>query len=147
MATFNPQCGENVVVMSDCTTASWKFAYTGGVAFMSSPLTKETSLELLLAETGHVQMGIIYKNPDEIESVRAACERDVIIVNDVRVHRRECHIKLRVREDQVGRYEVVFEHGNAVQRKTLDLSQNIWLVIQLKFGSITATIGMFYTIM
>ncbi|KAK3095679.1 hypothetical protein FSP39_017523 [Pinctada imbricata] len=139
--------GENVIVSPDGETVNWNFVYMGGVAFSRDPLEMDRIVGLTLSESGHVQLGLTYKNPAHITNVRAVLHHDVKIVNDIRVHRKVCDIKVQLIRKSDSGFEVTFTDtkGDKIQCTSVDPNKHVWLVVHLEFGSILASTGKMYS--
>ncbi|KAH3755322.1 hypothetical protein DPMN_190013 [Dreissena polymorpha] len=60
---FHDVKGENVKLNSSRTTASWTPVKSGGLTFVSTPLTYERPLTLTLDGSGAVELGITCTDP------------------------------------------------------------------------------------
>nr|XP_011422038.2 uncharacterized protein LOC105324616 isoform X1 [Crassostrea gigas]XP_011422039.2 uncharacterized protein LOC105324616 isoform X1 [Crassostrea gigas] len=142
---FSEIVGENIEVDLDPAgnpvKAKWNFSNSCGLAFSGSPLGDNRKYEIIFSGSGHARIGLTQNDPDHIRDIQEAVRKNqILFVSDVRYHKRQCVVDI-MKKDGIGGSKFVTKYkDDNPQIKDLLSSNDVWAVIYLKFGNITAEI-------
>ncbi|KAH3755241.1 uncharacterized protein LOC127848667 [Dreissena polymorpha] len=133
---FHDVKGENVKFDSSRSTASWTPVKSGGLTFVSTPLTSERPLTLTLDGSGAVELGITCTDPacyqDRVpETVDKI--REYSFLNDIKIHRRKCEMVIQLDENL---QEVITSYGGGQYKHSIAPCRNYFVVVDVKFGAV-----------
>ncbi|XP_062579869.1 uncharacterized protein LOC134241865, partial [Saccostrea cucullata] len=133
---FSDVCGENIELSKNRKIARWRHTYSAGRLFASRQMFKDENLEVVVDGSGHVGIGIIKTDPGTLKDLRegatSACKPK--LVTDIRVHKREGLVKIKLREeDKATKLDITYSGQKVVVKVNKD--EKFWLTFELKFGS------------
>lgn len=142
---FSEIVGENIEVDIDPAgnpvKAKWNFSNSCGLAFSGSPLGDNRKYEIIFSGSGHARIGLTQNDPDHIRDIQEAVRKNqILFVSDVRYHKRQCVVDIMKKGGIGGSKFVTKYKDDSPQIKDLLSSNDVWAVIYLKFGNITAEI-------
>ncbi|XP_048750661.2 uncharacterized protein LOC125662474 isoform X2 [Ostrea edulis] len=140
---FSKIHGKNIVKVENhqrgINTLKWKFSESQGIAFSDFPLKENRKYEAIFNGSGHASIGLTQTDPENLKSFSQAIEKkQIVVLTDVRFHRRTCIVDIVKRDDTTGfAFETHYQKGTT-QKMTLVHTADVWIVICLKFGDISA---------
>ncbi|XP_056003316.1 uncharacterized protein LOC125662470 isoform X2 [Ostrea edulis] len=141
--TFSKMHGKNIDKDKNhprgINTLKWKFSESQGIAFSDFPLKENRKYEAIFNGSGHASIGLTQTDPENLKTFPQAIEKDqILFLTDIRFHKRTCIVDIVKRDDSTGFvFETHYQKGTT-QKKTLVHTADVWIVIYLKFGDISA---------
>lgn len=111
------------------------------MAFSGFSLFDNRRYEVIFSGSGHARIGFTQTDPDHLLDIQQAVKNNqILFLSDVRYHKRQCVVDIMKRVGINGSiFETKYKNDNP-QIKELLTSYDVWAVIYLKFGDITAEI-------
>jgi hypothetical protein len=142
--TFSGIHGKNITRVDNHSqgteTLKWKFSESQGIAFSDLPLIENRKYEAIFTGSGHASIGLTQTDPENLKNISEAKKNNQIVyVTDIRFHKRQCTVDIVKKKD--GRSGVVLEtryQDGSTQEKVILHTADVWIVICLKFGEISA---------
>lgn len=131
--SFSSSRGENIYLSEDLKEVSWFPRQSGNYIYASQCLKSSAPYIIEVNGSGHVDIGIVTVNPEEI-----SCERrhpSFKRMNEVKVHKRTFNISVRLQNN-----EVMSRYNEEEYKIRLDPEKSAWIAIYPKFGEISASI-------
>lgn len=121
----------------DGQVAEWYSKDSGGRLFVKNCLTVGDELTLEFNGKGHVEMGLMNLNPQNISGMRNFSEvKEYIPAQTARIYKQIGLTKIMRTTDRV-----TFDSDGKVHEIVINKDKKIWVIIYLVFGDITVKSG------
>ncbi|KAL4220780.1 hypothetical protein ACF0H5_019048 [Mactra antiquata] len=133
---FHQLKGNNVSFDQNKKTAYWKPVETGGLVFTNVYIHPEHPVILKLEGSGAVELGVISYEPTVLkDSLPESASKltDYIFLNDVKIHKRTCTMKVQL---DVDNKEIFTSYGGGHYRQEVDCNKRYWLIADVKYGQV-----------
>ncbi|KAL3884423.1 hypothetical protein ACJMK2_024562 [Sinanodonta woodiana] len=135
LSSFHKIKGDNILTTEDIAT--WNPVANGAITFSKEPLRSGVPVIFEIEGTGHISLGIIHINPQNLKDRPLYKLQDIpeyIAINEIKVNKQKCSIKSTLEPDKE---RVVTNFNGKIFTQTIRPVSDVWLTVYIKFGQVT----------